>query len=155
MRKAAAAIVLALLIALMLLAGAELCHGAVAQYKPNSLGVLISTENPNESVVGEIVAGESHEYGDGRMAVNLRIHPFKTYRLFDVSVLLCGRETIAGPEDVIRQMTIQDDDRVYFYSGVYVFTYKRVASRLVNGIPCHEFVDINKIILPPGTSLQE
>ena len=154
MKKMAAGIVLMLLGLLMVLAGLTLAHGAVTKTRPNSLGVVIPMENPNTSIVGEIVGGDLKSDADGRIAVNLRIHPLKTYNLFDVSIMLCGKETIYGEQDIIDQLTIPDGDKYYFFMGYYVFTYKRVASRLMDGVPCHEFVDVNKIILPPGTVLQ-
>jgi hypothetical protein len=147
MRKLAAAFVLALVIALMLLGGALLCHGAVTRYRPNSLGVLIPMDNPNTSTVGEIVSGEEHVDGDGRIGVNLRIHPLATYRLFDTSVMFCGDESLD-------QLTIQDGDKYYFVMGYYVFTYKRVSARLIDGVPCHDLLGVNKVILPPGTTPQ-
>lgn len=143
MRKITVAVVLAFVIALMLSCAASLCHGAVQQYKPNSLGVLIPTMNPNTAIVGQIVGGEQHVDKDGRVGINVRIHPVATYRLFDTSVMFCG--------DVTDKLTIRDGDKHYFFMGYYVLIYKRVSARLIDGVPCHDLLDVDKVLLPPGT----
>ena len=101
----------------------------------NSLGVVISNVDPNVSLVGSIVSGEMHQDKDGRVGTSVRVHPKAMYALWDESILFCGDES--------ERLSTPDGNLLI---GNYAFTYRRAASRLIDGVACHELVAVDKIV---------
>jgi hypothetical protein len=101
----------------------------------NSLGAVISDIDPNVSLVASLLGGEVHEDRDGREGFNLRLHPLYMYGLFDESVMFCGdvRSMLEGKK-----------------AAFQVYTYRRAASRLIDGIPCHALVGVDDIVKKKG-----
>ena len=82
------------------------------------------TENPLMYQMGSVAEASNV---DGNL--NLRFQPTGTYALYDENILLCGL-----PVDMFRN------------SGkVIVLTYKRQASRLIEGVGCHELVRVTSV----------
>jgi len=140
-RKTLAAIVLlTTLAAVMLSCGAALCRGEVPQApetRPTALGIVVDHSNPNASLVGSVVAGQMLQDADGRQATEVRIHPKGMYALFDETLLFCGDESsrVARPDG-------------HLLTGNYAFTYRRAASRLIDGVPCFALRSVDKIAEP-------
>ena len=111
-----------------------LCHGSTTSaQKTNSLGADISQVNPNINYVAMIIEGSI--VGDRKnVGTNLRLHPKYMYALFDEAVLFCG--------DVSPFLT---DENSKIIQGYLVFTYRRAASRLINEVPCHELVAVDRL----------
>jgi hypothetical protein len=133
MREKISALLIAFMI-LGLLLVANYAHCATTSTaKHNSLGTTISID-PNAYFVGSIVSGEMHQDKDGRVGTNVRVHPKTMYALFDESIMFCGDESIrlSSPEGSI-------------LNGDYAFTYRREASRLIEGIACHELRSVDKL----------
>ncbi len=134
-RKTVAAIVLlSVLAALMISCGAALCRADAPETHPTPLGVLVDHSNPNVSLVGSIVAGQMVADADGREGTEVRVHPRGMYALFDETVVFCGdqRDKLTTPDG-------------YTIVGNLVFTYRRAASRLINGVPCFTLRSVDKI----------
>lgn len=134
----AAIILLSTLIALMLSCGAALCHAEGVQERPNGLGAVIDHVDPNVSLVGSLVAGQAIEDNDGREGTVVRIHPLGMYSLFDEAITFCGDE-----KDKITKTGTND-----LLVGNYAFTYRRAASRLINGVPCFALRSVYPIVEP-------
>lgn len=127
---------LCFIMALMLSCGAMLSHGReVSTPRPNGLGVVIPTINPNTSLIGSIVNGTFIHDKDGRTATAVTIHPKGMYSLFDEGIAFCGdqADNLSTPDGHILQ-------------GILVFTYRRQASRLVDGVPCFELRSVYDIV---------
>jgi len=86
----------------------------------NALGVVISNENPNVYLVGDIVKGEVDE--DTKVV----IHPFRTPMLHTQELLLCGDQ--AEPFNNM--------------DGMLVITYER-RSHKQSG--CHMLVEVDRV----------
>jgi hypothetical protein len=126
--------VLMLLGTVLILAG--LAHSTTTV--TNSLGAIISDIDPNVALVGTVMSGEVIEDADGREATNVRIHPKYMYALFDEAILFCGYEGERLTENGA------------MLAGPHTFTYRRAASRLIQGVPCHELVGVDKVAIPPS-----
>lgn len=134
--KVIAGFFLAVIISLMLTCGAELSHGAtIEEEMPRVIRELVQQENPNTSLVGNIIAGAIVFDEDGRAGTALRIHPKGMYALYDQTVTFCGDQTteVATP-----------DGRIL--TNDLVFTYRRAASRLIDGIPCFDLRSVYPIL---------
>lgn len=87
--------------------------------------------DPNVILVGTIKDGNIIEDENGNQGTNLRIQSAGHY---DQSVMFCGYE---GDRVTENYHVIQDD---------LIFTYRRAASRLVNGVPCFELISVEREI---------
>jgi len=102
--------------------------GAVTTKHENSLGVVQYTSNPLMYQAGGVAdAPNSVSNIDGNL--NLRIKPLGTYMLYDESILFCGM-----PIDKFRGV-----------ASPFVLTYKRAASRTIQGVGCHELVRVDAL----------
>jgi hypothetical protein len=108
-----------------------------AQQQQSELGSLVLTENPNMYYVGEIIEGDVIGSGNN-VSISLRIHPLGTYLLFDENLVFCGREAI--PKLLTDQEHLKD--------GWVAFTYRRQASRLVEGVACHTLISADRLEQP-------
>jgi hypothetical protein len=106
--------------------------------KSNGLGVVLNDIDPNISLIGTIMSGDIIQDDDGREGTNIRVHPKYTYGLFDESVLFCGFE---GDR-------LSEDNKML--AGNRIFTYRRAASRLIRGVPCHQLIGVDKVIERKG-----
>ena len=133
MKKIIIIILLAFIAAMMLTCGAQLSHATTTQ-RTNAFGAVIGNIDPNMSLLGSIVSGQLVADQDGRNATAIRIHPKGMYALFDESIAFCGDQTdkLSTPMGNILQ-------------GDLVFTYRRQASRLVDGVPCFELRSVYPI----------
>lgn len=135
MRKFAAAIALILFVlAVFFGIFTAFAHAATTSKRGNALGVVVSDVDPNMTIVATLIAGEPHYDRDGRVGVNLRLHPKYTYGLFDTSIMFCG--------DIVGMF----DNRQTQYQAL---TYRREASRLIDGIPCHELKGVDDVANSP------
>jgi hypothetical protein len=136
LRKIAAGFVLAILISLMLTCGAELSRGETTDELPRVVRELVLQENPNTSLVGNILSGQVVFDEHGRAATALRIHPIGMPLLFpDAGIAFCG--------DISEQIADRDGR---ITSGDLVFIYKRAAGRLIDGVPCYELRSVSPIL---------
>ena len=130
MKDLKAAFILALCIGLVVLVSTA--HCSIKSKKSNTTCFLPEgcvtqyTENPYEYNVGSILDVANV---DGNLSI--RFSPLGTYALYDEQILLCG-----FPSDKFEGVT-----------EPFVLTYKRQASRLVNGIGCHELLRVDNLTL--------
>ena len=103
-----------------------LSKAAIQTHKQNSLGVVISQENPYTYKVGSIVAAFDINEGKGMV---VRIQPSKTYLTFFEDILLCG-----SPVDMLNGK-----------HNPLALIYKTVDSRMIDGIGCHELLGVSEI----------
>lgn len=83
-------------------------------------------DNPYTYKVGDITDAVSVQYGKGLV---LRIQPAYTYSLFTEDILFCG-----VPLGLFQGKT-----------NPMVLTYKTQASRMINGVGCHELIHVDQI----------
>lgn len=127
-REVAGVILLSIVISAMISCGAALCRGVEAPpARPNDLGVVLAPPDPNDVLVGSLIGGQEIQDGDGRIGIAIRVHPVATYALYDEGLFFCG--------NVIDQMVVAGT--LQLRPGNLVFIYRRSASRLINGVPCH------------------
>ena len=106
---------------------AAYAHGSTSSTKRgNAIGSVQYQENPFTYKVGKV-------YAVGVVDNNLvlRIQPLATYVLFSEDILFCDREKV-----------------VSMFVGKrnpFILTYKTQASRLIQGIGCHEMVRIDEM----------
>ena len=135
-RKVAAAIALILFtLAVITIGLTGFAHGATTSKKSNAFGAVTPTIDPNVSMVAAILSVEQHRDRDGRVGLNFRLHPLYSYSLFDESLMFCG--------DVVPMF----EGKVATFQA---FTYRRAASRLIDGIPCHELRGVNDVVTKTG-----
>ena len=108
------------------------------QRHDNSLGAIQYVDNPNTYLFGVIVNQPENPNrvimdGRRRLATILTFQPYNTFNLFTEAVTFCGNLTPAFAP----------------VRGPIVVTYKTVAHEMVNGVACHEFVDVFKVVPPP------
>ena len=136
-KKFAAAAIIGFIAAVLLFCVAMTLVSDATTTKPrkNSLGAVINDIDPNMAIVGSIIDGNIHQDADGRQGTTIRIHPKAMYALFDESIMFCGdrSDVLTTPDSAI-------------LSGNYAFTYRRQASRLIDGVACHELVGVDKIV---------
>jgi len=113
------------LIALLFLVWPLFLHAAIAK-KPgsNSIGVVMSNDNPYTYKAG--VVGVSGNLEDG---VVLRVQPIGTYALFTEDILICGH-----PANLFAGKT-----------NPLVLTYSTRDSRMIEGIGCHTLVHVDSL----------
>lgn len=122
-----AVLVLAILLVLTFAA-----HGAVGKKQPDvGLGVVLYTENPNLYMFASIHDAALIERG---AATNVEFSPAHTSLFFTQTILFCGNRAVAIT-----------DNAGGILRGPLVITYRRAASRLVDGVPCHDLVSVDKI----------
>lgn len=98
----------------------------------NSLGFQPYATNPNTYLFAAVACHGEQDCGvierNKHMGTVVSFQPAHTYMLFPETVMFCGNEAerfnVAGP---------------------LVITYKKQASRLVGGVPCHELVSVDRI----------
>lgn len=112
------------LIVVLLFVGAGFAHGATTS-KQNVLGSVSYTSNPLMYNAGSVAEAKNI---DGNLS--LRFKPIGTYSLYDENVLLCGlpMEKFNGIHEP------------------FLLTYRRQASRLVQGIGCHDLVRVDNMV---------
>ena len=112
------------LLALFLLFEAE-SQGAVSKKHDNSIGSLMYMDNPMTYKAGAItsVAYVGHE------GLSVRMQPIGTYGLFTEEFLFCD----ANPDRFLNQ------------TNPMVLTFRTKASRMIDGIGCHELVNVSSI----------
>jgi hypothetical protein len=127
-------VIIALAIAFFILAVSSLGNATTTKPRENGLGVVISNIDPNDALVGSIVSGELHQDKDGRLGTSIRVHPKATYAMFDEAILFCGDESgaLSLPDGTILK-------------GNYAFTYRRAASRVIDGVSCHALISVDKL----------
>ena len=116
---------LAALITIVVLAASTLGHATTTQHR-NSLGVPMYTVNPYIYEAGEIVDYAIVEKGEG---LSIRVKPLATYLLFDDNLLLCGVPA----------------DKINGHENPMVLVYRRVSSRMISGIGCHDLIEVRSI----------
>ena len=97
---------------------------AVGKKHDNSLGVTMFLDNPNTYRAGAVT---SVAYVHDGLVV--RIQPIGTYSLFTEDILFCG----ASPDMFLNK------------SNPMVLTYRTKASRMVDGIGCHELINVSSL----------
>jgi len=112
---------------LVVLAFATAAHCRTANQQ-NSFGAVISDDNPNIYMFGSVVGGAVVQCGKG-YCTNVTFNPHLTSTLHTESVLFCGdaADTFNG------------------LRGPLVVTYRRQASRQINGIGCHNLETVYAI----------
>lgn len=105
-------------------------HAATTSSRHNAFGAATISVDPNVTLVASLLGGEVHRDSDGREGFNLRLHPKYTYGLFDESIMFCG--DVRG---------LLDDHTSTFQA----YTYRRAASRLIDGIPCHALMGVDDV----------
>jgi hypothetical protein len=115
---------LLLVLALFLLLEAE-SQGAVSKKHDNSIGSLMYEDNPMSYVAGSV---RSIAYVDGGKAISVRVQPIGTYSLYTDEKLFCGSNVVERFRNVANPM---------------VLTYRTKASRLIEGVGCHELVSVD------------
>ena len=108
----------------MLFVLAPLAHCAVGNKHVNSLGVPMFFDNPMTYKAGSVTA---LAYVDGGLVA--RIQPIGTYSLFTEDILFCS----TSPEKFLNK------------SNPMVLTYRTKASRMIQGVGCHELVVVQSI----------
>ena len=116
---------LAALITIVVLAASVFSHASTTSYR-NSLGVSMYTINPYIYEAGEIVDYAIVEKGEG---LSIRVKPLATYLLFDDNLLLCGVPA----------------DKINGHENPMVLVYRRVSSRMISGIGCHDLIEVRSI----------
>ena len=84
------------------------------------------TVNPYIYEAGEIVDYAIVEKGEG---LSIRVKPLATYLLFDDNLLLCGVPA----------------DKINGHENPMVLVYRRVSSRMISGIGCHDLIEVRSI----------
>jgi hypothetical protein len=117
-------IVLFFLLALFLLFEEE-SNGAVGKRHDNSLGTMMYMDNPMSYVAGLVTAIAYVDEGKG---IVVRVQPIGTYSLYTDEKLFCNPGAVEKFKNVGNPM---------------VLTYRTKASRLIEGIGCHELVSVD------------
>ena len=124
---AAGSVLTVLLMAVIILACATLGHCAVSGRAPSSIGNVVYQENPLTYKAGNLT-----DYAFiGKTGLVLTIQPVGTYSLFQESILVCNSK--------------ETGDLITGKKNPMVFAYKTRASRLVEGVGCHELVRVYEI----------
>jgi hypothetical protein len=114
-------------IAILLMCVVATAHCAVSKKHENSIGSVMYMDNPMTYKAGSV---RNVAYVDGGSAIVVRVQPIGTYGLFTEEILLCGGNSI---------------DKFLNMSNPMVLTYRTKASRIVEGIGCHELVSVDSI----------
>lgn len=119
------------LLALFLLFKIE-SQGAVGKKHENSIGSVMYQSNPMSYIAGSVRAVS---YVDGGKAISVRVQPIGTYSLYTDEFLFCGNA-----------------EKFLNAANPMVLTYRTKASRLIEGIGCHELVSVD--VLKPKEMFQ-
>lgn len=121
-----------LIVLAMALMGTQLAHGATSAPKrgDNSLGVVISGDNPFVYNMGIMAHGTIITDEKGRDYTSIDFAPYGAPMLFPEGILLCGNQAKPLMEHPMK---------------VVVLTYERQAHTMYQGIGCHELVGVNLI----------
>jgi hypothetical protein len=103
----------------------NLAHGAVGKRHDNSLGTVMYMDNPMSYVAGSVTAIAYVDEGKG---IVVRVQPIGTYSLYTEEKLFCNPGAVEKFKNVGNPM---------------VLTYRTKASRLIEGIGCHELVSVD------------
>lgn len=116
----------------MALMGGSLAHGMTSgpRRTDNSLGVLISEDNPFTYNMGIVAHGEIITDAKGREYTAIRFAPYGVPVLMFQDILLCDNQADSLMEHKLK---------------VVVLTYERRAHTMANGVGCHELMDINEV----------
>lgn len=134
MKKVAAAIALLLLLLGMVCIGAGLAHGDIPGHNKQA-GTMLIDEVRNTTVLGFLTGiNNVHDPKDERRATYIRIHPKYSRALYDDFILFCG--------DSSRSLT---DGSGKILEGYIAVTFRSSAARLIDQVPCHEFIGVDRI----------
>ena len=98
--------------------------------RDNSLGVVISSDNPLMYNMGFMAHGQIIEDEKGREYTSIDFAPYGGPMLFPESILLCGNQAEPLMEHPMK---------------VVVLTYERQAHTMYKGIGCHKLVGVNLV----------
>lgn len=116
---------LALLLSVLMCLCSMLYAAATGNHN-NSLGIPMFNDNPMTYKAGAITAVA---YVEGNKGLVVRVQPIGTYSLFTEDFLFCG-----SPVDFFLNKT-----------NPMVLTYRTKASRLIDGIGCHELINVSSL----------
>jgi hypothetical protein len=104
---------------------ATYAHCAVSKKHNNSIGTVMYMDNPMTYKAGAItsVAYIGHE------GISVRMQPIGTYGLFTEEFLFCGL----------------DIEKFMNQTNPMVLTFRTKASRMIDGIGCHELINVSSI----------
>lgn len=120
----------AVLVAAILLVLTFAAHGAVGKQPASAFGPVY-IENPNAYLLGSIKGGASIDNG---AAINIEFAPAHAGPLATQTILFCGNRAASFT-----------DDAGGLLQGPRVITYRKAASRLVLGVPCHDLIAVEAI----------
>jgi hypothetical protein len=100
-------------------------HCSLGKKHGNSIGSPMYVDNPMTYIAGSVV---SVAYVEGGIVV--RVQPIGTYRLYTEDKLFCGNGTV---------------DQFRGVANPVVITYRIKASRLIEGLGCHQLVGVDGI----------
>ena len=92
----------------------------------NATGAVIEYSNPNSYLYGSVIDGNMLHDEHGAYT-NVRFSPFHTFALYDETILFCG------------------DQAAKFFEGPMVVTYRTRASRMHEGVACHDLISVNRV----------
>lgn len=104
-------------------------HCTTTKKQGNSLGAVISQDNPLTYKAGWISEGDDVDDGN---ALVLRMQPIGTYSLFTEDILLCN-----SPLDMLQGK-----------SNPILLVYETRARRTVQGVGCHKLINALEVNLP-------
>lgn len=113
------------LVAFVALIAQAHCTATKTQHS-NSIGNLMYTDNPFTYKAGAVTNVAFASDGKGLV---IRIQPIGTYSLFTEELLFCG--------DSVDMFLNQDNPMV--------LTYRTKASHMIEGVGCHELVNVSTI----------
>jgi len=109
---------LALLFVLLFAFGlAKEAYGSPTSLASNSLGVVISQENPNQYLMGSMASGEVDKEGEDRLMTVVVFKPTNTYALFTQTVVFCGNQ--AASFNGLRGVLVVTYSKVKHRTGCY------------------------------------
>ena len=123
-RGVAATITVLSLIAMLCFCMIALGHAETTKARPNSLGVPEEMHNSYTYLLGLPIDGQILDGKD----TNIRFWPYGTPALFDQTILFCGIT-----------------DAFNGKTGPVVVTYRTQASRVYQGVPCHDLKSVFEI----------
>lgn len=103
---------------------ASYAHCAIAKKHDNSLGVVMSFDNPMSYKAGSVVAMAYVENG-----LVVRIQPIGTYVLFTEDLTFCGASV----------------EKFMGKTNPMVLTYRTKASRTIEGVGCHDLTNVSSL----------
>jgi hypothetical protein len=112
-----------LLLVVVVLAFIDFSRCAVGKQHTSSIGATMYNDNPMSYIAGDIKAIAVIEGG-----VVVRVQPIGTYELFTDEKLFCGNDVVEKFRNIANPL---------------VLTYRTKASRLIEGIGCHELISVD------------